>query len=203
MKDTVEIKGYHATNRKNYKGIIENGFYISKNTKKHYHWLGHGIYLYKYFKDAESWGKDIKNCKDDPIVLLVEASIEESKFLDMDNPEDMDKLKTFTKLLLDDMYGSNIEENELHFENELQLISWGLNQYKSVIDTDLVKYTFTNTRTMRSLNYNDFTYHLFKKYEYRNTKNQKDKDNRIIYKYNEVQYCLSDNTNITNKVLCE
>lgn len=178
---------------------MKNRLYISKNTKNKRHWLGNGIYLFKYPKDAESWGKDIKNCKEDPITLIVEAEMEEQKILDLDNPEDMDKLKAFTEMLLQELYGKDIDNSELHFENELGLISWGLNQYKTVIETDIVKYTFTNIRTMRSLGYNDFTYNFFGKYKYRNTKKQWNKDNRITYVYNEVQYCLSNNENITNK----
>ncbi len=201
MKDTIKIKGYHATNRKNYNNIMENGFHISKNKNYKYHWLGDGLYLFQYPKDAESWGKDINNCKEDPIILLVEAEIEEDKFLDLDNPEDMNKLKTFTKMLLDKLYGNNIDNNELHFQNELELISWGLNQYKSVIKIDLVKYTFTNIRTMRSLDYNNFTYSFFGKYKYRNVNNKWNKDNNIRYQYNEVQYCLSSNKSIISKKL--
>lgn len=201
--DIVTIKGYHATNRRNYEDIIENGFNRSKNMRNKHHWLGNGIYLFQYPKDAESWGKDINNCKSDPVILLVEASVEEDKFLDIDNPENMDKLKVFTEILLDKIYGQDIDGSQLNFENELQLISWALNQYKSVIETDLVKYTFTNIRTMKSLGYNDFTYSLFSKYKYRNTRNRRNKDNRITYPYNEVQYCLSENKNIINKQLYE
>lgn len=202
MNEILKIKGYHATHRRNYKNIMKkNGFNISKNAKGKYHWLGDGIYLFQYPKDAESWGKDIKNCKSNPITLLVEANIEEDKFLDIDNPEDMDKLKAFTEMLLEEIYGNDIDYSQLNFENELGLISWGLNQYKSVIETDLVKYTFTNKRTKSSLDYNDFTYNFFDKYKHRNIKNKWNKNNNITYPYNEVQYCLSDNKKIMNKEL--
>lgn len=173
---------------------MENGIYISKNTKTKYHWLGNGIYLFQYPKDAESWGKDIRNCKRDPITLLVEAEIEEDKFLDLDNPEDMDKLKTFIRILLEESYYRDIGNDEIHFKNELELVSWGLNQFKSAIEIDLVKYTFTNPRTMGSLAYSDFTDNFFE-----NNRNPKGSFHWVRYPYNEVQSCLTDNKNITNK----
>lgn len=194
LRDTVKIMGYHATNRKNYESIMKNGLIISENTKNKYHWLGNGIYLFQYPKDAESWGKDIRNCKEDPITLLVESKIEEAKFLDLDNPEDMDRLKTFIQMLFEELYGRDIGNNELHFNNELELVSWGINQFKSVIETDLVKYTFTNPRTMSLFGYNDFTDNYF-------VKNRKPRGqfHWVGYPYNEVQSCLTDNKNITNK----
>lgn len=173
---------------------MKNGLNISKNTKTKYHWLGDGIYLFQYPKDAESWGKDIRNCKEDPITLLVEAKVEEDKFLDLDNPEDMDRLKTFIQILFEELYGRDTGNDELNFKNEMELVSWGLNQFKSVIETGLVKYTFTNPRTMGSLGYSNFTDNYFGK-----NRKPTGQFHWVGYPYNEVQSCLSDNKNIINK----
>ncbi len=88
------------------------------------------------------------------MILLVKVKVKEEDYLDLDNPEDIDKFQVFTQMLLEEIYNKGIEKGELRFHNELQLASWALNQYKSVIDVDLVKYTFSNTRTMNSFGYN-------------------------------------------------
>lgn len=194
MSDPIKITGYHATHRKNYESIIMNGLYITKNTDTKFHWLGDGIYLFQYPSDAESWGKDVENCKEDPITLLVEAEVNENKFLDLDNPEDMDRLKLFIEVWLEEAPKQDLGKKTLRFKNELELMSWGLNEFKTVIETDLVKYTFVHSRTRRSLGYSNFTEDYLKK-------NQKKKSrfDWVRFPYNEVQYCLTDNQTITNK----
>lgn len=190
MGDKIIIKGYHATNGENYSSINEEGFYISKNTRSKYHWLGNGIYLFQYPKDAESWSKDIENCKENPMILLVKAKLKEEEYLDLDNPEDMDKFQAFTQVLLEEIYNKDINKGELRFYSELQLVSWALNQYKSVIAVDLVKYTFSNTRTMNSFGYSTSISKYFQ------GKEQRDQFSWLRYPYNEVQLCLTSNNSI-------
>lgn len=172
----IAIKGFHATSQKNVNNILENGFKI--NMKRCNEWLGYGIYLFKYNVDAQSWGKGTYYCNLNPKVIKCYVEVEKERYLDLDDPE---------KLNIYDKYYNNLlrylskENKVIEFKNNKEAMCWGLNIYKKDNNIDLIKYTFTGTRTKRIMGY---------------------ENNKLGYKYNEVQMCVSRNDVIIKKELC-
>lgn len=168
--------GFHATLKDNVNSIIKDGFIINKHRNNE--WLGYGIYLFLYKADAESWAKGTHYCKDNPAIIKCQTEVEQHRYLDLDDPENMNKYNQYYKRTL-----SLLSENKksIIFKNKHEAMCWGLNIYKTDNNIDLIKYTFENNRTRNKM-----------KYEY----------NKNGYNYNEVQLCISRNEIILKKEVC-
>lgn len=156
--------------------IIKDGFII--NRKRNDEWLGHGIYLFMYKTDAQSWGNGTYYCKENPAIIKCHVKLDETKYLDLDDPEIMNIYMSYYKDTLKLLSENN---KSITFENKHQAMCWGLNIYKKDKKIDLIKYTFKNNRTKNRM-----------KYEYIENG----------YNYNEVQMCISENNIIIKKEIC-
>jgi len=172
----IEIIGFHATSQVNVDCIIRDGFII--NTKRCNEWLGYGIYLFKYKVDAESWGQGAYYCRHNPKIIKCYVEVEKERYLDLDDPEKLnDYFKYYNELLV----ALSIENKVIEFKTKEEAMCWGLNIYKRIENIDVIKYTFTGNRTKKIMGY---------------TKN------KLGYKYNEVQICISRNDVIVKKEIC-
>lgn len=173
---SLEFTGFHATSQKNVNSIVKDGFEI--NRKKCNEWLGHGIYLFKYKIDADTWANGTYYCRPNPSVIKCSVEVDEDRYLDLDDPEKLNDYDIYYKKLLKLLS----EENQvIRFKNRYEAMCWGLNFYKKENNIDVVKYTFTNNRTGKIMKY---------------------KNNKFGYKYNEVQICIGRNDIIVKKELC-
>lgn len=172
----LEIKGFHATLKENTNSIITEGFNINKERCND--WLGHGIYLFQYKIDADTWANGTHYCKSSPSIIECFVEVEDDKYLDLDNPENLNNYDSYYNDLLNSLSEGG---KSLTFKDKHEARCWGLNIYKKENNIDVIKYTFTNNRTKNAM-------------KYENTK--------FGYKYNEVQICVSRNDIIVDKKLC-
>lgn len=177
-----ETTCYHGTVKSKYIKIEKEGFKISKGKK---HWLGDGVYFFKYSKDAESWAEMVSKDNDSPLVITAEIKVEE--YMDLDNPEELNKLKRFketTKNKIKEAIISGETEESLMFEDEKAGDAFIFNLYKRSKDIDMIKYTFNNNRTRNFYSFN---------------KKDLQCDIRAMSKinYNEVQLCLTNPNDVT------
>lgn len=171
----LEFTGFHATSLDNWNKINKDGFLINKKRKNE--WLGHGIYLFTYKIDAQSWAKGTYYCSPNPVVLKCMIEVEEDKYLDLDNPEEMHKYDKYYNEILQLL---SKEGKSVVFKNKYEGMCFGLNIYKKDKNIDLIKHTFPNNRTKNVMKY---------------------ENNIYGYKYNEVQMCASRNEVIVKKNL--
>lgn len=172
----LEIIGFHATSQENVNSIIEDKFKINKERCDE--WLGYGIYLFKYKIDAITWGEGTYYCKPNPKVIKFYTKIEKDKYLDLDDPQKLNEYDEYYKKMLDNLSKHN---KVLKFKSKYEAMCWGLNIYKKDNHIDAVKYTFENNRTKNAMKY---------------------KSNKLGYKYNETQICISNNDVVYKKELC-
>ncbi len=174
--EKIKFVGFHATSQANVNNIITGEFIINK--ERNNDWLGHGIYMFLYKIDAESWANETYYCKNNPAIIKCFVEVEDDKYLDLDNPEEKNMYESYydevLKLLLEN--GKSIV-----FKNNYEAMCWGLNIYKKDKKIDLIKYTFTNNRTRNAMKYGNVKYG---------------------YKYNEIQMCASRNEIIFKKEIC-
>lgn len=172
----LELEGFHATNNKNVDSIINEEFKIDKTRNDH--WLGFGIYLFKYKIDATSWANGTYYCKDNPAIIKVNVEVEKNQYLDFDDTEEKNEFYRYFKEVLKKL---SKHGRIITFKNEYQAMCFGLNIYKKDKNIDLIKHTFVNDRTRRQAKFLEFKYG---------------------YGYNEVQICITRNEVITKKELC-
>lgn len=172
----LEITGFHATSQKNVNSIVRDGFRINKERCNE--WLGHGIYLFKYKIDANSWADGTYYCRPNPSVIKCCVEIDEDRYLDLDDPEKLNDYDRYYKKLLKLLSEGN---KAIRFKDRYEAMCWGLNIYQKEYNIDMVKYTFANNRTRKIMKY---------------------KNNILGYKNNEVQICISRNDVIIKKELC-
>lgn len=174
--EKVKFTGFHATSQDNANKINKEAFIINK--KRNNEWLGHGIYMFLYKIDADSWAKRTYYCKDNPAIIKCFAEVEEDRYLDLDNPEEKNTYERYYDKVLMLMLenGKSIE-----FKNKYEAMCWGFNIYKKDKKIDLIKYTFKNKRTKNIMKYGNTKYG---------------------YEYNEVQMCASRNDVIVKKEIC-
>lgn len=171
-----KFTGFHATSKDHVNNIIIDGFII--NRKRNNDWLGYGIYLFMYKIDADSWAKGTYYCKDNPAIIKCFAEVEKDKYLDLDNPEEMDNYHRYYNETLEVLSRNG---KSIVFKDKYEAMCWGLNLYKKDKGIDAIKYTFVNNRTKNMMKYGN---------------------NKYGYKYNEIQICISRNDVILKKELC-
>ena len=174
--DKFEFIGFHATSQKHANRIIKEEFIINKNRNND--WLGHGIYLFMYRADADSWAKGTYYCQPNPSVIKCFVKVEKNKYLDLDDPEALNNYDRYYNEILKLL---SEKGKIISFKNKYEAMCWGLNIYKKDNNIDVVKYTFINSRTKNVMKY---------------------VNNKSGYKYNEVQICISRNDVIVKKELC-
>ncbi len=172
----LEFTGFHATSKESVNNIITEGFII--NRKRNNDWLGHGIYLFMYKIDADSWAEGTYYCKNNPVVIKCLVKVKKDKYLDLDNPEDKHDYDSYYNVALQILSSNG---KSIVFKNKYEAMCWGLNLYKKDKEIDLIKYTFPNNRTKNIMKYGN---------------------NKYGYKYNEVQICVSKDELIVKKELC-
>lgn len=153
--------------------ILTEGFKVNK--QRNNEWLGHGIYLFKYKVDAESWAARTYYCKPNPEVIKCFVEVEEEEYLDLDDPEKLNDYDRYYKQALEFLSKNG---KSLIFKDKYEAMCWGLNMYKYDNNIEAIKYTFKNNRTKNIMKYGN---------------------NKNGYKYNEVQICISKNETIINK----
>ncbi|WP_101698486.1 hypothetical protein [Clostridium minihomine] len=135
MEDTVRLKGYHNTSLENaYNIISEKYFYLSK---KNTEWLGCGIYFWDEYDNAVWWSTKQKNPSHAIIIACIKAN--SSKFLDLDQQENMDKLVEFARQFNEENKHNNMIPN---FKNNTQIRQYYCTGYKKRFDVKIMKYTF-------------------------------------------------------------
>lgn len=174
--EKLKLTGFHATSKENVNNIVTDTFII--NRKRNNDWLGHGIYLFMYKVDADSWAKGTYYCRDNPAIIKCFIEVERDKYLDLDNPEEMHNYDSYYNEVLQLL---TKEGKSVVFKTRHEAMCWGLNLYKVDKNIDAVKYTFINNRTKNTMKYGN---------------------NKYGYKYNEVQICITRNEIIVEKELC-
>lgn len=174
--EKLKIIGFHATSKDNFNKINREGFTINK--KRNNEWLGHGIYMFLYKADADSWAKGTYYCRKNPAIVKCFVEVTEDKYLDLDNPEEKNNYECYYTEVL-----KALSENgkSIVFKDKHEAMCWGLNIYKMDKKIDLIKYTFANNRTKNVMRYGI---------------------NKYGYKYNEVQMCASRKEIIVKKEIC-
>lgn len=163
-----EYTGFHATDESSAQNIISDGFDIKKTKKRDNHWLGTGIYFFPHYADAQSWAKETPYIAKSPAILKCGISVLDDKVLDLDNPFFMNMFQEYFDEILDVLTKAG---KSLTFKTDKHAMHYGLDIYKEDKNIHFIKYTFHHHRTKRVL-----------KYAF----------NPVTYGYNEVQYCVSD-----------
>lgn len=96
MCEQVEMIGYHGTCKSSVKSIMENGFTYHKRED---HWLGQGIYFFKYETPARWWAKMQSKSKygtnRDSAVVKAWIAAESDKVLDIEDPKVQEELRRY------------------------------------------------------------------------------------------------------------
>ena len=174
--EKLKFIGYHATSQDNVHSILNERFII--NRVRTNEWLGHGIYMFTYKIDADTWANNTYYCKNNPAVIKCFVEVEEEKYLDLDNPTEKNIYESYFDGILKELLNS---DKSVIFRNEYEAMCWGLNIYKKDKNFDLIKYTFANNRTRNAMKYGNINYG---------------------YSYNEIQMCASKNQVIIKKEIC-
>lgn len=111
------LTGYHATKKKNEKGILRDGFKIS-NSDNFHHWLGSGIYFWEDSYYAVEWNMiDLekngiltqKNMLEKYIIFKATIKTEKNKIINLSSPRGTIMFEKFKK---DVMNSANTEQRE-------------------------------------------------------------------------------------------
>ena len=92
-----KIIGYHGTTDFYASIILKEGFKLPKEDPNHNHWLGHGVYFYKYRFLAEYWAmtkckainEKCKKKKYSESVLCVDIVTKDRIIADLDDPKQL------------------------------------------------------------------------------------------------------------------
>ena len=178
----IKFTGYHATESESAKDIIKNGFDTSRAQKRDDHWLGKGIYLFKYKTDAQTWTKSAPYIKNGPCVLECKVKVQSNYFLDLDDPKQMNDFLLYFDSALNELSKSGAI---FSFKKKEQAMHYGLDLYKEEYNIQMIKKTFKNNRTANVNNYYNLGYI---KTEW-------------IYPFSEVQYCVTNSISIFERSL--
>ena len=165
-----KIVAYHATNRDSAIVILDKKF-RAKERKNH--WLGQGIYFFKYRASAVEWGKKTSYIKD-PVILKsrIESNYEKN-IVDLDNPK---QLQSFQKFY-DNQFKKSWKKSNIVYESE----------YSSVCAC--IDYL---TKTNKNIYIIMYTFH---KNSFDNFLGVRFEDSKLISSYiaNENQICVTKN----------
>ena len=132
------ITGYHGTSKNHGDKIIREQN-ISPSTKNS-EWLGHGIYFWAYRGDAVWWGmlesQKERNKGYSPVVLISELTVQEDRFLDLDDSAQYTAFCAEAEKVMKGACG-------LAFDNMREARCFVSNYYAKAHNIDLLAYTFT------------------------------------------------------------
>lgn len=128
------FRGYHKTRIDRAASILKfKCFPISTGDDK---WLGDGIYFWDDIENAKWWNKDDYS---DGAILSADICCDESRYVDLDDPDQMNRLLTFVDWLIDT---AEMGKTTYVFANKAQARAVYCTMYKNAYAIQLLKNSF-------------------------------------------------------------